>query len=225
MTRSGRERLGAGLTAAAIFLAGSAALAAPQSGHSRHLIYLHGRIVQEQQIARPRSTRFGHYELKKILDAFRERGFVVSGEIRPKSASVSDSADGVVEQIRRLLKSGVPADNVTVVGASMGAAIALLASTRLHNPDVRFCVLGACLSESVRGLLADEGRGPSGHLLAIREATDDLIGPCPPWKDGHESPSGLLAREIVLNTGLSHGFLYKPLPEWVAPVVEWADDR
>ena len=225
MTRSGREQLGAGLTAAAMFFAGMGARAAPQSGHSRHLIYLHGRIVQEQQNARPRSTRFGYYELKKILDAFRERGFVVSGEIRPKSASVSDSADRVVEQIRRLLKSGIPADRVTVVGASMGAAIALLASTRLQNSGVRFCVLGACLSESVRGLLADEGRGPSGHLLAIREATDDLIGPCPPWTDGHESPSGLLAREIVLNTGLSHGFLYRPLPEWVGPVVEWAGAR
>lgn len=23
-------------------------------------------------------------------------------------------------------------------------------------------------------------------------------------------------------TGLAHGFLYRPLPEWVDPVVEWA---
>src|SRR5438309_778920 len=42
MTRSGGLRLGAGLTAAAMFFAGLAARAAPQSGHSRHLIYLHG---------------------------------------------------------------------------------------------------------------------------------------------------------------------------------------
>ena len=221
MTKSGGLRLGAGVTAAAMFFAGLAARAAPQSGHSRHLIYVHGRIVQEQQIARPRSARFGYYELEKILDAFRERRFVVSGEIRPKTASVSDSADRVVKQIRRLLESGVPSDHITVVGASMGAAIALLASTRLQNPGVRFCVLGACLSESVRGLRADAGKGPSGRLLAIREASDDLIGPCPGWKD-EESPSGLIAREIVLNTGLSHGFLYRPLPEWVAPVAEWA---
>lgn len=205
-----------------VFVAALAAGVADHSGQPRYVIYLHGRIVQEQQTRRPRSDRFGYYELEKILDAFRSRGFIVTGEIRPKPASVSDSADRVVGQVRRLLASGVSADRVTVVGASMGASIALLASTRLQNPDVRFCVLGACLSESVRGLRAGEGKGPSGHLLAIREATDDLIGPCVPWKDDSESPSRLLAREIVLNTGLSHGFLYRPLPEWVDPAAKWA---
>jgi pimeloyl-ACP methyl ester carboxylesterase len=149
----------------------------------------------------------------------------VSGEIRPKAASVTESADRVVAQVRRLLASGVPADRITVVGASMGAAIALAASARLRNPDVRFCVLGACLSESVRGLLADEGKGPSGHVLSIREATDDSTGACKPWKTDADSRSLLVAREIVVNTGLSHGFLYRPLPEWVNPVVEWAGAR
>ena len=204
------------------FLAVLAAGVADHSGQPRYVIYLHGRIVQEQQSARPRSDRFGYYELEKILDAFRGRGFIVTGEIRPKPASVSDSADRVVGQVRRLLQSGVPADRVTVVGASMGAAIALLASARLQNPEVRFCILGACLSESVRGLLAGEGKGPSGHLLAIREASDDLIGPCVPWKDDPASLSRLVAREILLNTGLSHGFLYRPLPEWVDPAAKWA---
>jgi hypothetical protein len=29
-------------------------------------------------------------------------------------------------------------------------------------------------------------------------------------------------REILLDTGLRHGFLYRPLREWVEPVVDWA---
>jgi alkanesulfonate monooxygenase SsuD/methylene tetrahydromethanopterin reductase-like flavin-dependent oxidoreductase (luciferase family) len=113
---------GVGLAAVAVFLAGLAAGLAADDARPRHLIYLHGRIVQGQQSARPRHPQFGYYELEKILEAFRERGFVVSREIRLNSASVSGSADRVVEQIRRLLESGVPADRVTVVGASMGAA-------------------------------------------------------------------------------------------------------
>jgi hypothetical protein len=217
-----RRRSGVGLAAAAGFLLGVIAPGSVYPGQARHLIYLHGRIVQEQQNARPRHPRFGYYELEKILEAFRKRGLVVSGEIRPKSASVSDSADRVVGQIRGLLESGVPADHVTVAGASMGAAIALLASARLQNPDVRFCVLGACLSERVQELLADEGKGPSGHVLAIREASDDSSSPCPPWKDSLDSKPRLLAREIVIRTGFGHGFLYKPLSEWVNPVVGWA---
>jgi len=213
------------LAAVAVFLAGSAASVAADAAPPRYLIYLHGRIVQEQQNARPRHPQFGYYELEKILDAFRERGFVVSGEIRPRSASVSDSADLVVAQVRRILGSGVPADRVLVVGGSMGAAIALVASARLQNSELRFCVLGACLSESVRGLLASEGNGPSGHVLSIREASDESTSQCPSWKNGLEASVPLVAREIMLDTGLSHGFLYRPLPDWVNPVVEWAEAR
>ena len=209
-------------TVVAVLMAGATTGAADDARRPHHLIYLHGRIVQEQQSARPLHPQFGYYELERILDAFRDRGFVVSGEIRPKQASVSDSAERVVEQVRQLLALGVPADHVTVVGGSMGAAIAFLASVRLQNPDLRFCVLGACLSETVRGLLADEGKAPSGHLLSIREASDESSSPCPSWRDDLAAGSPLVAREIVLDTGLRHGFLYRPLPEWLDPVVEWA---
>jgi pimeloyl-ACP methyl ester carboxylesterase len=212
------------LTAVAVLLAGWNGGVTDDACRPRHLIYLHGRIVQEQQSKRPRHPQYGYYEVEKILDTFRSRGFVVSGEIRPKSASMNDSADRVVEQVRKLLESGVRADEVTVVGASMGAAIALLASVRLQNPDVRFCVLGVCLSEIVSGLVAEEGKDPSGHVLSIREASDDLTGACPSWKNDLKYGRPLVAREIVLHTGLSHGFLYRPLPEWVNPIVEWAGD-
>jgi acetyl esterase/lipase len=186
------------------------------------VIYLHGRIIQEQQEARPRHPRYGYYELKKILAAFRERGFVVSGEIRPKPAPLSESADAVVAQVRRLLAAGARADHVTVVGASMGASIALLASTRLQNADLRFAVLGACLSANVRALRAEEGRSPLGHVLAVRETSDELTRDCPAWKDDAKPPVPLVTREVVVDTGLNHGFLYRPLPEWLDPVVVWA---
>jgi pimeloyl-ACP methyl ester carboxylesterase len=213
------------LIALATPLAASAETPAPGASHPRHVIYLHGKIVQTEQSARPRHPEFGFYELDKIRQAFQDRGFVVTSEIRPKAASVGESAERVVEQVRRLLASGVPADHVTVVGASMGASIAFLASVRLENPELRFVVLGACLSANVSHLLAEEGKKPSGHLLAIREASDTAGPPCPTWKPDAGSPSTLVAREIVLDTGLDHGFLYRPLPEWVEPAVEWAGGR
>src|SRR5262245_54536895 len=94
-------------------------VAASPPAPARHLIYLHGRIVQEQQSARPKHPQFGYYELDAILDAFRARGFVVSGEIRPKSISVEGAADHVVAEVKRLRASGVPAERITVVGGSM----------------------------------------------------------------------------------------------------------
>ncbi len=188
-----------------------------------HLIYLHGRIVQVEQSARPRHPRFGVYELEAILATFRDRDFIVHSEIRPRSTSMSGGADRVVAQVRQLLAEGVPADHVTVLGASMGAGIATLTSIRLGNPEVRFALLGACFSATVRALRSDEGKGPSGHVLSIREASDETTEPCPAWTDDLGAGGSVVVQEKVLSTGLAHGFLYRPLPEWVEPVVAWAE--
>lgn len=204
------------LAVVAALLAGTAS-----AGQPGVVLYLHGRIVQEQQSARPRHPQYGYYEVQKIVDAFRERDFVVNWEMRPRTATVAESAEPVVDRVRKLLTNGVSAERITVVGASMGASIALLASTRLQNPKLRFVFLGACFSASDRALLAENGKGPSGHLLAIRETSDDLTADCAAWTN--DRPASVPAfREVVLRTGLNHGFIYRPLPEWVVPVAEWA---
>ena len=169
----------------------------------RHVIYLHGRIVQTRQSERPKSDEYGYYELEAIREAFRKRGFVVHSTVRAKETTVGGGADAVVRQVKELIASGVPADRITVVGASMGAAITLAASERLKNPHVRFAVMGTCLSAHEEKLV--------GKVLAIREASDETSSPCKADK-----------REIVIDTGLRHGFLYRPIPEWVEPVVEFA---
>jgi len=48
-----------------------AALAGAGSPTARHMIYLHGRIVQETQSRRPHSVDFGDYDLDGILQALR----------------------------------------------------------------------------------------------------------------------------------------------------------
>jgi pimeloyl-ACP methyl ester carboxylesterase len=212
------------LTAAllAIGLAAGADEAPP-----RHLIYLHGRIIQDQQSLRPRHPEWGFYELEEIRATFLRHGFVVTSEIRPRTASISESADRVTGQVRELLASGVPKERITVVGGSMGAAIALVASVRLQDPELGFAVLGACLSQTVPLLLKDHGRPPAGRLLSVRDTSDETSEPCPAWGDSQRAAAGagLVVREIVLSTGQHHGFLYRPLPEWVDPLVAWATLR
>jgi pimeloyl-ACP methyl ester carboxylesterase len=208
------------LAAVCLVLPGLASGAEPKD--ARHLIYLHGRIVQDQQDRRPRHPEWGYYELDQILQAFRERGFVVSGEVRPKDRSLSDSADVVVEQVRGLVAAGVPLERISVVGGSMGGAIALLASLRLQLPELRLVVLGACMSETVPLLVRDHGKPPAGRILSFRDTSDETSEPCPAWSAGDARP-GLLLREIVLSTGLHHGFLFRPLPGWVDPTVRWAE--
>lgn len=186
----------------------------------RHVIYLHGRIVQAQQNVRPEHPEYGHYEFDAIKKAFRDRGFEVTAEMRPRDATVDDFANRVVKQVRALIASGVRAERITVVGASMGSAIALRTAARLQNRQVRFAVLGPCLSTDIAAVAAGEGASPSGHILAVRDESDVPDSECSPWT---ASPTeDLIAREIVIDTGRSHGFLYQPLPEWLEPVVAWA---
>jgi pimeloyl-ACP methyl ester carboxylesterase len=179
-----------------VLAAGCAASGAVEQRNSRHLIYLHGRIVQEQQSARPRHPRHGFYELNAIAETLRGRGFVVTAEIRPKTTTVSEGAARVVAQVRRLLDSGVAPERITVVGASMGAAIALRVAARLQNQDVRFVLLGPCLSANVQPVATEERAYPQGHLLSIREESDVPSATCDAWPE-ERVPSGLTAREIV----------------------------
>ena len=206
-----------------VLLAGLAG--AQPSEPPRHLIYLHGRIVQETQDPRPRHGKWGHYELAQIAATFRERGFLVSAEIRPKAATLAESADAVAAQVRRLLDSGVPIERIAVVGGSMGAAIAIRAAARLQNRDLRFAMVGACLSGTLPDLEAEGGARPIGRLLVFRDLSDETSRGCVAWQDTSRSDAPLRAREVVLDTGLDHGFLYRPLPEWVDPLVEWLGKR
>ena len=51
--------------------------------------------------------------------------FVVISEQRPRNTDVEEYAGKVTGQITALLDAGVPAENITVLGASKGAAIAI----------------------------------------------------------------------------------------------------
>lgn len=209
------------LAAAALLLLTPPIVAAEEAG-PRHLIYLHGRIVQDQQSARPKHPEWGYYELEQILATLRARGFVVTGEIRPKNATLDQSAARVAGQVRRLRAAGVPLARITLLGGSMGAAIALRAALVLQEQDLRVAVLGACLSLTVPDLVEEYGRAPAGRMLTIRDTSDETSEPCPAWKDDPVRYPSLRAQEVVIATGQSHGFLYRPLPEWVEPFMEWA---
>lgn len=199
------------LCVAALLVLVAACAARPRA--EWHLIYLHGRIVQVQQDRRPVHAEYGPYELDAIAEAFRARGFTVHAEVRPKEITVHEAANAVVAQVRSLIASGVAPDRITVVGASMGSSIAMRASARLQQPEVRFVALSPCLSTSAEAIFAEGGAYPSRNMLVIREESDVPSSECPKTDR---------AQELVLHTGLAHGFLYRPLPEWVEPVAEFA---
>jgi hypothetical protein len=180
----------------------------------RYLFYISGYIVRAGD-TRPTSPKFGVYEYEKILETFRKAGFVVISEARRQSPEIEPYGAKVAGQVRQLLKAGVPPQNITVVGASQGAWIAMLASTYLKNRALNFVFIGSCAADEGFLQLVDL----HGNVLFISERSDRPAR-CQRFRD---DATGLgESEELETNTGQRHGFLYRPLKEWVEPTIAWA---
>ncbi len=186
----------------------------------KYLFYLHGRIVELKGI-RPTSKRYGVYEYKKILETFADSGFTVISEPRSANTVPWRYADKIEKQIDSLLNAGVNPGNITVVGASKGAAIAVLISNFLKNKDVNFVVIAIC-NRRMADYWARNNVHLWGNVLYIYDSSDVIAESCKKFLDSLKSKGLKHFKEIELNLGLGHGILFRPIKEWVNPTVRWA---
>jgi pimeloyl-ACP methyl ester carboxylesterase len=178
-----------------------------------YLIYLHGRIIEEEGL-RPTSPEFGVYEYEKILAGFAGRGFVVISEARPRGTDPGAYADKVVGQVRALLHAGVPPAHIAVVGFSKGGGIALLTASRLAEPKVNFVILAGCGGETPPEI----AQRLQGRILSMFDASDDRAATC---KTAFAQAKGPLAQEEeVLHLGTGHGAFYRP-GDWLERAARW----
>ncbi len=187
---------------------------------AQYLFYLHGRII-ETEGRRPEHPRFGVYEYDQILNTFADSGFVVISEARPPDTRVIPYARKITAQVDSLLQAGVPPTHITVVGASKGAVIAGFVSAFVQQPEVRYVLLSICSETMIERWLKNGGPF-SGKVLYINELSDPLGQHCYPVRQRISGPQLQIFKEIQIHTGLHHGFLYRPLPEWVTPTIRWA---
>ena len=186
----------------------------PADPKARYLFYLHGRIVEEAR--RPKSPQHGFYEYDEILDVFKKRGFVVVSEQRRKGTDIEAYGKKVAGQVSDLLKAGVPPRQITVVGASQGSLMTMIASTYLKNRDLNFVLIAGCSRTPEEMLkLVDL----HGNVLSIYE-NSDTAGTCKKYYDDATGISKY--EELQLRTGLRHGFIYRPITEWIEPSIAWA---
>lgn len=179
-----------------------------------YLIYLHGRIV-ENLGPRPTDPRFGLYDYPAVLDALAGRGATVVSSQRPANTDVNEYAGIVIAQVEHLIQRGVSPENIVVVGFSKGGDIALHVSSFLRRPQVRFALLAACWPRQGEPHLR-----LTGQVLSIYETSDTLAGTsCKPFTEHAERPQSF--EELRISTGRSHGAFYRPLDEWVDPLLDW----
>jgi hypothetical protein len=116
-----------------------------------YLFYLHGKIIEDQGIPAV-SPDYGEYEYKAILEKLSSYGFVVISEQRVKNTDSMEYAKKITEQVTALLKAGVPAKNITIVGASKGAGITIFVSHLLENEESNYVIMAICDPATVEEL-------------------------------------------------------------------------
>ena len=184
----------------------------------RYIIYLHGRIVEEGG-RRPTDPNYGTYEYDAILDSLRQPGFTVLSDQRPPGIGIDSFVSRTVRQVDSLLALGIPPQAITVIGFSRGGAIAILASSRLHNPGISYVFMAACGSWAFER----PDLHVTGRILSLYEASDSLGVSCAPLFG--RRGRGSQVREIRLSLGLGHGTFFKPRAAWLTPALAWAAGR
>jgi len=182
------------------------------------MFYLHGKIIEEQGIHAVH-PEYGPYEYAAILDSLNKYGYNVISEVRAKNTDENSYAEKVVKQIDTLLKAGIPAEHIFIIGASKGSAITLRVSAKAMNTKINFAILGACYED--QDLKAGKLK-LCGNFLSFYETSDTWCISCVQLFKAQSCVSNF--REVQLTTNKKHGVLYKPYNEWVTPLMQWANE-
>jgi hypothetical protein len=191
-------------------------LIAYQQHDKKAIIYSHGRIIENQGVNAV-SQKFGAYKFNDIVDSLKSKGASVIALVRPKDAVSEKYASLIAQQVDSLISIGYQASNITLLGASKGAWITLLASTKLSTNQVNIVSLGICGTD-VFDAFTYHKLQLKGRVLSIYEKSDDLGKSCETINHGDQIKE---FHEIRLKTGLKHGFLYTPNPAWLTPFFDW----
>lgn len=179
----------------------------------QYVFFFHNKFIEDAGI-NASHPEYGKAEYHQIIETFKKEKFIVLSEIRPKNTDAETYADKIVKQIDSLIKLGIKASQVNVVGTSKGGYIAMYVSSKLQNPEIKYMFIGCCNNH------ANMPINFSGKILSIYEKSDDIGLSCSTFKNNSKNKLSDY-QEIQLNTGLKHGFLYKALKDWLNPCIKW----
>ncbi|MDI9239417.1 hypothetical protein QLQ15_10930 [Lysobacter sp. LF1] len=184
------------LIATMLVAASSAAIAEP------HLIYLPSAEAGVDHDA--------------IVQALDKQGFEVTTLANAGENRLA-YAKRIAKEVRALMAQGVPADDISVVGAGTSSAVAALTSARVGDRHVNYVLLGQC--DPI--LKAEYNFRMSGRVLGIHDDGDSASLSCRSLWIG--SPKVSDRQEIVLDTGFGATLFHEPRAQWVQPLVEWSN--
>ena len=186
--------------------------------NEKYVFYSHGFIVEGTNPT-PKNERWGVYEFPAIKKSLADSQYNLIAYHRPKGTDPFVNAKSLANDVRKLLKKGVEANHITIMGFSRGAFITSLTSHYLEKTPVNTVLLAGC-GRIVSNKYSDIKI--NGAFLSIYETTDGAVT-CEKLKN--RSPQLTSFDEISITTGEEHGAFYRPIPEWVVPVKQWVIEK
>lgn len=181
---------------------------------NKYIYYLHGRII-EMQGKNAVSDEYGKYEFDSIVAALSGPEHIVIAEVRTENVDIVAYATKVSKEIDSLVKRGVNPIDITVIGASKGAIIASNISTINLNP-INYVLLAGNNEHQEK----NNNWKFHGQVLCFYDHSDSIAGAnYDYWKNKEIYTTKF--EQIELKTHLGHGFLYKPLRDWIVPTRKW----
>ncbi len=196
----------------------STLLACKTKNDDRFIFFLHNRFLETHELNESH-PEFGRTEYKEILLEFEKSGFKVISEKRNGNINARAYAVGLVDEIDSLIKSGIEPKKITIVGTSKGGYIAQYVSTLANNPDLNFVFIASFTNSDMENI---PEINYCGNILTIYEKSDPF-GVSALERKKTSTCKIQHFEEIELNTGMGHGFLFKPLKEWIEPTIKWAN--
>lgn len=179
----------------------------------KYVFYSHGYIVEGED-ERPQHPRWGMYDFPLVKEKLRDDSYQLIAHHRPKNTNPVEYAKNLAKKVNFLIESGVPPENITLIGFSRGGAITILASNELKNSQLNFVILAGCASWAKN----NPELKLYGRILSIYE-TSDQVGSCNFMKE--RSNEIINFTELSISTGKEHGAFYLPREEWLMPLKQW----
>jgi hypothetical protein len=186
----------------------------------KYIFFLHNRFLETNQLDAIH-PEYGRVEYNEILQKFRNNDFTVVSEKRTSNVNALDYAETIHQQIDSLFNKGVLPNHITVVGTSKGGYIAQYVSTIANNPELNFVFIGSFRKSD---MVQIPDINFCGNILNIYEKSDPAGVSAVSRKDTSSCEINHY-KDVELNTGLRHGFLFKALDVWMQPAMDWAHGK
>ncbi len=196
----------------------STLLACKSKNDDGFIFFLHNRFIEEHALEEWH-PEFGRTEYNEILAEFEKSGLKIISEKRNGNVDAREYAVGIVNQIDSLIKKGTDPKKITVVGTSKGGYIAQYVSTLANNPSLNFVFIACFRNIDIQNI---PEINYCGNILTIYDKSDPF-GVSALERKEKSTCTIEHFKEIELNLGMGHGFIFKPITEWIEPTIKWAN--